>query len=194
MSIRKKMQELKRELILEEAGKLFVLDGYEAMKIADLAKIVGVSVGTIYTLFGSKENLYTNYLISQIEHYSDVIHNELTRLDDPIEKLHKLVEIKYGAMIKNQNAMRQSIVNDPTFFMNNTDEEHPLMLMFHFIADNVMQALNEQIGSQKNPMQMVFLFEGLAIGYIKCSIVCGDDLMAYKDETVTKFLKLIEEE
>lgn len=41
------MQEIKRDLIVEEATNLFIRDGYENMKIADLAKNAGVSIGAI---------------------------------------------------------------------------------------------------------------------------------------------------
>ncbi len=194
MSLRRKMQDFKRELILEEAGRLFVQDGYENMKIADLAKNVEVAVGTIYTLFGSKENLYTNYVLAQIEHYGEVIRHEMAALDDPVAKLKKLIEIKYGAMTKNRNALRQSVLNDPTFFMANTEEEHPLMEIFSFIAAEVMVPLSEKFGSQKDPMELAFLLEGLSIGYIKYAMISGEDLLLRVDETAENFLKLIRRE
>jgi len=188
------MHDFKRELILEEAGRLFVRDGYESMKIADLAKNVEVAVGTIYTLFGSKENLYTNYIMSQIDHYGEVMRQELAPLHDPKEKVKKLVAIKYEAMTKNRNAMRQSILNDPTFFMNNTDEDHPLMELFAYIATEVMAPLSKQLGSKKNPMELAFLLDGLSIGYIKYAMLSGEDLLLRVNETTENFLKLIHEE
>ena len=63
------MQEIKRDLIIEEATNLFIRDGYENMKIADLAKNAGVSIGAIYSMFGSKEALYNQYMLGQIEFY-----------------------------------------------------------------------------------------------------------------------------
>ncbi|MBN2897099.1 MAG: TetR/AcrR family transcriptional regulator [Campylobacterales bacterium] len=192
MSVRAKMQAYKRDLILEEAGKLFVRDGYENMKIADLAKAVELSVGTIYTLFGSKENLYTNYVLSQIEYYGALLREEIAPIESPVERVHKLVALKYEAMTKNRNALRQSIINDPTFFMNNTDEEHPLMELFRFIADEVMVPLAEHFGSSKDPMELTFLLEGLTIGAIKYTTITGEALMERCDETVGYFLTLLE--
>lgn len=185
------MQAYKRDLILEEAERLFVLEGFENMKIAELAKNVEVSVGTIYTLFGSKENLYTNFILAQIEHYGEVIRREISPIADPVEKLKKLISIKYEAMMKNRNALRQSIINDPTFFLNTTDDEHPLMEMFRFIADEVMVPLAQQFGSSKDPLELTFLLEGLSIGTIKYATIRGEELTGRCDETVEHFLILL---
>ncbi len=194
MSIRKKMQELKRELILEEAALLFIEDGFENMKIVDLAKKVGVSVGTIYTLFGSKDNLYQNYLNNQIEHYLGVIKEETSKHSDPIVRLRVLAEIRFGAMIKHKNAIRLSVINDPTFFINiSDDKESPLFSLFTYITENVMTPLAEQFNSSKEPLDMTFLFDGLAIGMIKYWMVKEGDLLDRVDELVEDFLILVKD-
>jgi len=69
MSIKDKMQEVKKELLLQEASKEFEKIGYEHMKVADLAKTAQVSVGTIYALFNSKEGLYIAYIEHQIDNF-----------------------------------------------------------------------------------------------------------------------------
>lgn len=194
MSIRKKMQELKRELILEEAAVLFIEDGYENMKIADLAKRVQVSVGTIYTLFGSKDNLYQNYINDQIEHYHGVIEAEMSRHDEPETRLRELAKIRFGAMIKHKNAIRLSVINDPTFFINISDEtDSPMLTLFTYIADTVMAPLARRSNSSRDPLDLTFLFDGLAIGMVKYWMVNGGDLMDRVDELIEDFLLMIKE-
>ena len=191
MSLRKKMMDLKREFVLEEAGKLFNQDGYEEMKIAELAKQVGVSVGTIYTLFGSKENLYHNYIISQIEHYGGILETELQQCSTSRERIQKIIEIKYQGLSKNTNALRQSVINDPTFFIYAIDEEHPLMRVLELIAKEVMEPLIKESGAKKTPMELTFLLDGLVLGSVNCAIVCGADLIDKVEETVENFMTLL---
>ena len=183
--------DLKRELVLEEAGKLFNQDGYEEMKIAELAKRVGVSVGTIYTLFGSKENLYNNYIISQIEHYGGLLETELQKCTTSRERIQKIIEIKYHGLSKNTNALRQSVINDPTFFIYAIDNEHPLMQVLELVANEVMEPLIQETKAQKTPMELTFLLDGLILGSINCAIVCGGDLSGKVDETVENFMTLL---
>ncbi|MEA1920750.1 MAG: TetR/AcrR family transcriptional regulator [Campylobacterota bacterium] len=194
MSIRKKMQELKRELILEEAGRLFNQDGYENMKVADLAKNVEVSVGTIYSLFESKENLYSAFIIAQIEHFSKIFQEELQKCDSTMKKLHKMVEIKFTAMIQNHNALRESIGNDPTVFLTQAKGENPIDGIYHMMATDVMAPLKNEFNCSRNPMEMVYLFDGLTIGQIKYCVRFEIDLMSRQDDVVNNFLKLIKED
>ena len=47
-----------RQFIVEAAEKVFAERGFEAAKIQDIADEAGVSVGTIYGVFGSKSELF----------------------------------------------------------------------------------------------------------------------------------------
>ena len=47
----------REELILDNAGKLISEVGFFELKISDLAKMCGISVGTLYGHFASKEDL-----------------------------------------------------------------------------------------------------------------------------------------
>jgi len=185
---------MKRELILEEAAKLFIADGYENMKIVDLATNVGVSVGTIYTLFGSKENLYNNYIISQIEHYLSIIEEETNRYADPVEKLKALAHIKFGAFVTHKNALREVVINDPLFFINvSADHDDSMMKLYIYITDNIMTPLSQSIKTKRSAIDMTFLFDGLSIGMIQHWIHTDGDLIERTDELIESFLLIVKE-
>jgi TetR/AcrR family transcriptional regulator, mexJK operon transcriptional repressor len=50
--------EVKRERIVRSAAKLFLAKGYESVSINEIIAVVGGSKGTIYSNFGSKEELF----------------------------------------------------------------------------------------------------------------------------------------
>ncbi len=192
MSYKRKSQELKRDLILEEATRLFIQDGYENMKISDLAKTAGVSVGTIYTMFGSKETLYNHYVINQIEYYIEVIQEELEPLTNPLDMLKVVTYIHFSAIIKNKNALKESIVSDPTFFLNiSADEENPLMNLYTYITQKVIEPLLKEMGCNKDPFELFFLYDGIVLGMTKYWIVTGGDLMERVNEAIDTFLLII---
>ena len=60
-----KILECTRETMLEIAKKSFLEHGYEAFTIRDVAKECGVSVGTIYSHFPSKEALMTQAVVEE---------------------------------------------------------------------------------------------------------------------------------
>jgi AcrR family transcriptional regulator len=192
MSYKQKQQEQKRELILEEATRLFIEDGYENMKISDLAKNSGVSIGVIYGLFGSKEGLYNQYVMNQIEYFIDLIQKELLHQTNPVEMLKIITKIHFSAIIKNKNALKESIVSDPTFFLNiSADDENPLMNLYTYITRNVIEPLLKEMGSEKNPFELFFLYDGIVLGMIKYWIITGGDIMERVDEAIDTFVLII---
>src|SRR5258708_26090436 len=48
----------KRQEILDGAGKLFLAEGFDAASMGDIARAAGVSKGTLYVYFDSKEVLF----------------------------------------------------------------------------------------------------------------------------------------
>jgi len=48
---------MKREEIFQIAKKVFLKKGYSGMNMREIAQLSGISIGTLYNLFGSKENL-----------------------------------------------------------------------------------------------------------------------------------------
>lgn len=191
MTFKRKVQEMKRDLILEEASALFVKEGYENMKISDLAKNTGVSVGAIYSMFGSKEALYNQFILGLIEYYIDIMKEELKNLTDPIEMLKIITRIKFSAIIKNKNAIREVIVHDPTFNLHvSSDEDNTLTQMHLYISEKVMEPLSVSLNSNRNPIELFFIFDGITFGMVKYWMLMGGDLMGRVDEAVEMFMQL----
>ena len=79
-----------REAILAAAEKIILRDGYQPAKMADIAESTGVSVGTLYNYFDSKEAVFNalyehhrNRFLAYVEQPFDS--------DDPLEQLRQFV-------------------------------------------------------------------------------------------------------
>ncbi len=55
---RLRVQMMRRDLILDAAGKLFQEKGYETTTIYEIAALAELGKGTIYSYFKSKEEVY----------------------------------------------------------------------------------------------------------------------------------------
>lgn len=62
MGKRDKQKEERREQIIFEALDLFLLKGYAATRVSDIAKAASMSMGLLFHYFDSKESLYTEIL------------------------------------------------------------------------------------------------------------------------------------
>jgi len=88
-----------RQLILDTANKLFKERRYEDVSIKDICSACGVSVGSFYHHFGSKEHL-VELFYNEFDVYIGRFYSEFKTLP-PFEALLKLVEYEMDYLSKN---------------------------------------------------------------------------------------------
>ena len=116
--IKSKLHDIKRDLILEEAAKHFESIGFEQLKIAELAKSVGISVGTIYAMFDSKEGLYLAYVRQQITSYLRELEQRCETIKSAPEQLRMTFQLKFEHFASKRKAVEECVKNNPLFFSN----------------------------------------------------------------------------
>lgn len=79
-----------REAILAAAERIILRDGFQPARMADIADATGVSVGTLYNYFESKEAVFN----ALVEHHRGRFIAQVERpfdSEDPLEQLRELV-------------------------------------------------------------------------------------------------------
>ena len=110
------IKNMKRTLILEKASEMFDAHGFEELKISTLAKEVGVSVGTIYAYFDSKERLYSACMLREIE-FAYELFVKLFEQDLSFEALlEQSIKIKFNVMSQKRKSIESGALNNPMFF------------------------------------------------------------------------------
>ena len=192
MSIKSKMQELKKELLLQEASVMFEELGYEHMKVADLAKIAHVSVGTIYAVFTSKEGLYLTYIEHQIQAFMNELEGKTKLLKNPHEKIRVFVKLKFSYYTQKKKAIEKSATNNPLFFNTLAQEHSEAFEKIYLFLQECFIKLNPQIDTQK-AKRLSYAFNGFSDGYISLWLENGDDLFQYTDEVCELFTNMLQE-
>lgn len=76
---RKREKKNRKNAILKAARRLFFENGFRPVTVESIAKKAELSKGSIYLYFKSKEEIYTNILLSDIdkfqENFKDLLHN-----------------------------------------------------------------------------------------------------------------------
>lgn len=85
-----KMQE-KRERILEKAILLFSEQGYNDTTISKVAKASGISFGSVFTYFPSKEDLFHSAVIENIEEITSIMLDFNPEAEDSLNELKIMV-------------------------------------------------------------------------------------------------------
>jgi len=93
----------KYEAILRAAIKVFAGSGFFNSKVADVAREAGVADGTVYLYFKNKDDI----LVSIFNHYMDEAlaagKASLAEIDDPIEKLRRIVRAHLERLGRDRN-------------------------------------------------------------------------------------------
>jgi len=192
MSIKNKMNELKKELLLEEASKMFEELGYEQMKVANLAKKAHVSVGTIYAIFNSKEGLYFSYLEHQINSFFKELESKITNNSSPNEKIKIFIELKFSYYTQKKKAIEHSATNNPLFFNTLAQEHSQSFKKIYTFLEECFMEINPKIHKDK-AKRMAFAINGFSDGYISLWLENNDDLLKYTDEVCKLFTNMIKD-
>jgi AcrR family transcriptional regulator len=76
LSLRKSQKEATRQRVLDAARELFEAKGFEAATVRDIARMAGVSVGSVFTTFASKGDILSQVMADRL----DALYAELDRL------------------------------------------------------------------------------------------------------------------
>ena len=93
-SRREQQREVRRQQILDAALAVFSQKGYQAANVSDVAAEAGVSQGTIYWYFDSKEDLLTAALLSYFGSFGEQAVASLEQYPSAAEKLRAPVEVE----------------------------------------------------------------------------------------------------
>ena len=140
----------KRKKIIDKAWELFAKNGYEETKVEDITKDLGISKGSFYTYFATKEELLYEVL-EKIK--KEIIENlENINVDQTPEKvLEDYVKAKMNHAVKILNNMRLNSVEkysiDPKLrnFFEELKEKST-----DFIKINIVEKFNSKNGNKYN--------------------------------------------
>jgi AcrR family transcriptional regulator len=122
----------RRALILKAAQELFAKNGLEHVTLLDIAKEIEFSKGTLYSHFGSKEEIYAQILLSH--------------LNDLFLELKSVAQKSSGTI----NGIRNSLSTYTNFYKNNK-EYFKLLFFFDLMSDHykIPQKLLKEIQAVK---------------------------------------------
>ncbi|MBD3801327.1 MAG: TetR/AcrR family transcriptional regulator [Campylobacterales bacterium] len=188
--IKAKLQDVKRSVILEAAAESFESAGYEALKVSDLAKSVGVSVGTIYGLFDSKEGLYMAYVKAQIGGYIAELRARCEAVTDPEAQLEEAFRLKFAHFASKRMAVEECAKNNPLFFSNIRHSEPEILEEVYKAIAGIVRRINPALDKEE-ALAVSYHLAGLSDGYINYWLVHDGDLLSKVPALQAQMLTMI---
>ena len=82
-----------RQKIIDCALELFASHGYAGTSMNDIIERLGISKGSVYWHFKSKEEIFVEVVTDSYSQWLAILDRELEDIDDPIEKIRKYSEL-----------------------------------------------------------------------------------------------------
>ncbi len=183
------IKSMKRNLILKKASEMFEIFGYDEMKVSDLAKDVGISVGTVYTYFTSKEGLYNACIGNEVEAVYLILKTLFEQKLSYKELLEKSIQIKFSIMSKKRNSIKTGLLNNKLFFESQQISHKEI---FQKIYRLYLPMIDELKSIDVESMQLVYSLNSLGNSYVQRWIEGDiDNLEDKASEVNTLFLNMI---
>ena len=150
MEKKKSARSQKRKKIIDKAWELFAKNGYEETKVEDITKDLGISKGSFYTYFATKEEL----LYEVLEKIKKEIIENLENINvnqTPKKVLEDYVKAKMNYAVKILNNMKLRVVEkyliDPKLRILFQELQEKST---NFIKINIVEKFNSKNGNKYN--------------------------------------------
>ena len=142
-SLKERQRQEREALILQTAEEAFLVQGYHETSIDEIAARVGVSKGTVYQHFPSKEDLLMALLTTSMERFLTTIEEAIASASTVPDKLEALISCLYAGWSNLKTKMLVTFFQDGElrrFFSANNE---PLLALRGRLVNIVIVLLEE---------------------------------------------------
>ncbi|WP_169908220.1 TetR/AcrR family transcriptional regulator [Metabacillus halosaccharovorans] len=137
----------RKEKILLAASQVFGKKGFYDTKMIEVAELAGVSKGTIYLYYSSKDELYIETHVHRFRGYLKMIEEKVSRFSTLKEKLICIAEEQLVVFYNDRhtpNKYLQAYNNDPKMIQS----LHEFLDHYHVYVTSVMEEENIENASE----------------------------------------------
>jgi AcrR family transcriptional regulator len=131
--VRKVRTDLYRQHIFDMAERVFADRGFETAKVQEISTLAGLSMGTIYAIFPSKDDLFRAILEARGEELLDLVRDVLGRAAAPREALRDLADAYIGYFLAHPDFLRMHLRHGSSWVLGPTPSEDTRMQLWREI-------------------------------------------------------------
>lgn len=179
----------RRELIIAAAVQLFAARGYEATSTAELARVAGVSEGTIFHHFKTKDGVLVHILTNMMDDYIEAMERHLLRAKSGLEAIEDLIRFHFAYI---EEHSRESLVifrDIPSHILMPGFPARPLI---ETRTRRFIQSLRNSLerGRQDGTIrdvpveQTIFILRGMLVGLTRLKLLGPTEVPDLRDELI----------
>ena len=106
VSRRKKEKEQRKTAILKASQQLFFKKGYQSVSVESIARKAQISKGTVYLYFKSKEEIYAQILLNDIERFNEEVSDIVDKGESAADVLRKFSDVYVDFFLNERELFR----------------------------------------------------------------------------------------
>lgn len=171
-------QKIQRPLqILDAAFEEFTKRGFTATRVEDIADRVGVTKGTVYVYFETKEALFEAMIKHASEPFQLAFKAYARKSNDPVEALRLLLEFLFDALVddRRMRELFRLIVAEGAKFPDLIDQHHEVMMIPVFARIDAI--LDEGVAQKRfraNPPELAKVVMSPMVGTLVFRLLFDD--------------------
>lgn len=174
-------QDVSRSQLLDAAEEVFGRKGFHETTLKEVAELAEFSVGSVYSFFESKDDLFRQIFVRRGEEFMPAIHEILDDAGaDPVERLHALVDFEIG-FFRSHPRFGRLYLRYSNATMLSTEREIDVVMRDRYEEAMRLQAALFRRGQRKgafrpgDPEVLARLFSGLMAAYQALDPAVVDD-------------------
>jgi AcrR family transcriptional regulator len=183
-----------RQHILDAAERVFAERGFEAAKLSDISKGAAVSMGTIYAIFPSKDDLFRVLLEERGREISELARQVLANGRPPRQALEALVHTYVGYFVDHPSFLRMHLRHGTSWVLGpaaGASGQVQLWEEIHALqADLFRRGIDAGLFVDEDPAFLAKLFS--AMDQVLLSDWVATGMKATRDELAERLLRLVE--
>jgi TetR/AcrR family transcriptional regulator len=192
-------QDLSRSQLLDAAEEVFGRKGYHETTLKEVAELAGFSVGSVYSFFENKDDLFQQIFLRRGEQFMAGMHEVLDGDDSPVEQLHELVDFQVGFFRKNPHFGRLYLRYSSIALLAHVNEDVDALLIDRYETSMQMQTDMFRKGQADgtlrsgDPVVLGRLFSGLMATFQSVDpLVVSDDPDSHEQLSLVEFHELVD--
>lgn len=188
-------QKIQRPLqILDAAFEEFTKRGFTATRVEDIAERVGVTKGTVYVYFETKEALFEDMVKRASMPFRETFSAYTHKSDDPVEQLRLLLEFLFDSLVDNRK-MRELfrlIVAEGAKFPDLIDQHYDTMMAPVFARiDTILEEGVAKKRFRANPPELAKVVMSPMVGTLVFRLIFNDRRILDRQAVLKIHLELI---
>jgi len=180
------------EEILAAAFRLFARNGFEGTTMAEIAAETEFAVGTLYTFFKDKEDLYGRIILRIGEEFDEACTAALEAPGSGTDKIERYIDAHIAMFVKHAAVGRYFILRGGAFVAPLGAVDRVLRDRFErtlkTLAGILERGMREKIFAPMNPRMLALALEGLINSFIPA---LAEDPEAFSAEEMSDVVRKV---